>query len=575
MAFTWSILIITAALAVSFFQYRNESSLYQITKIVGDVKVIRDGLTKTIPHQQLVPGDVVIVEDGVAFCDMVVVSTKSLLVDESALTGESNYVGKVEIDPSQGSSEEYDTKRHKRNTVFAGTTILENDDTRAIVTKTASFTARGELIRDIYSFNRHRFKFDVEVPIVLAILLFYAITAFVITNRFIKDLFVYGFFYGMFVVGTILPPLLPTVFTVSVGVSDERLARKRVACTNSESILVAGKVTRAFFDKTGTLTKQGLDFLSVRSASDWTGSKGASDDAMSSGMAVCHTLSRSKAGELVGNPVDKTMFEACGATMNGNVAKAKHGLEMTILKQFDFDHHSMTQSTIVKTADGQIIAYVKGSGETVKPLCMKDSIPSDFDAALRDSAIQGIYQITMAMKILPPETDASKFLRSDLEMDLVFLGVINFKNSIREETSNVIRQLAEGEVESIMVTGDSILTGIRIARESGIISDRERVLVGGLTEEGTSILWRNEAHEESVLPPIEEMKRKGFVLAISGEAFAAMLATDVSEAQKLIHQIRVYGRCTPYDKVSVITQFVKVCSRAVKEGHRLLGTNQS
>jgi magnesium-transporting ATPase (P-type) len=565
MAITWSILIITAALAVSFFQYRNESSLYRITKIVGDVKVVRDGVTKTIPHQQLVPGDVVIVEDGVAYCDMVVVSTKTLLVDESALTGESNYVGKVEIDPTQGSGEEYDSKRHKRNTVFAGTTVLENEETMAIVTNTASFTARGELIRDIYSFSRHRFKFDVEVPIVLSILFFYAVSAFVITNQFIKDLFVYGFFYGMFVVGTILPPLLPTVFTVSVGVSDHRLSRKRVACTNSESILVAGKVTRAFFDKTGTLTKQGLDFLSVRSAIGWD--KGVFDDmsdAMASGMAVCHTLTRSKAGDLVGNPVDKTMFEASGATINGTMATAKHGLEMTILKQFDFDHHSMTQSTIVKTGDGQIIAYVKGSGENMKALCSKQSIPSDFDAALRECAIQGIYQITMAMKVLPADTDASKFLRSELEKDLIFIGVINFKNSIREETPDVIRKLAQGEVESIMVTGDSILTGIRIARESGIISDWQKVLVGGLTDDGISIIWRNEDHEESVLPPIDNMKQAGCVLAISGEAFSVMLSADAFEAQKLIHYIRVYGRCTPYDKVSVISQFVKVRTTLIK-----------
>jgi len=55
------------------------------------------------------------------------------------------------------------------------------------------------------------------------------------------------------VVGTSLPPLLPTVFTVSVGISDDRLARKRIACVNNEDILVAGKVRRVFFDKTGKL----------------------------------------------------------------------------------------------------------------------------------------------------------------------------------------------------------------------------------------------------------------------------------------------------------------------------------
>jgi len=62
---------------------------------------------------------------------------------------------------------------------------------------------------------------------------------------------VYGWFYGIYAVSSVMPPLLPTVFTVSVGVSDHRLANQRIACTNSEEILVAGKVRRAFFDKTG------------------------------------------------------------------------------------------------------------------------------------------------------------------------------------------------------------------------------------------------------------------------------------------------------------------------------------
>jgi magnesium-transporting ATPase (P-type) len=57
----------------------------------------------------------------------------------------------------------------------------------------------------------------------------------------------------MFVLGTVIPPLLPTVFVVSVGISAKRLSKKRISCTNQEGILVAGKVNTAFFDKTGTL----------------------------------------------------------------------------------------------------------------------------------------------------------------------------------------------------------------------------------------------------------------------------------------------------------------------------------
>lgn len=63
---------------------------------------------------------------------------------------------------------------------------------------------------------------------------------------------------------SVLPALLPTVFTVSVGISDDRLAKQRIATANSESILIAGKVTRAFFDKTGTCLPGTLDGTVLR-----------------------------------------------------------------------------------------------------------------------------------------------------------------------------------------------------------------------------------------------------------------------------------------------------------------------
>lgn len=160
-----------------------------------------------------------------------------------------------------------------------------------------------------------------------------------------------------FVVGTILPPLLPTVFTVSVGVSDDRLARKNIACTQAESVLVAGKVTRSFFDKTGTLTNQGLDFISVRSNESWAIEDMSS--AMCTGMSVCHSLSKSPAtGELIGNPVDRAIFSASKAELeeSGNVPVVceRSGSKLVVVKRFDFDHRRMTQSVIVKGSDGSL-----------------------------------------------------------------------------------------------------------------------------------------------------------------------------------------------------------------------------
>lgn len=177
MGLTWTITIIAGLTAVVFFQFRNECSLYQITLVSGTVRVIREGVTRKVPHQDLVPGDLLVVDAGLAFCDMLLVSGETSLVDEAALTGEAHPVAKLPVDRSLG-QQEYDYTMHKRNTILAGTKIIESENNRAIVLKTASFTARGELIRDIFAYKRHQFKFDTEVPVVLAILFFYAIFCF-------------------------------------------------------------------------------------------------------------------------------------------------------------------------------------------------------------------------------------------------------------------------------------------------------------------------------------------------------------------------------------------------------------
>jgi cation-transporting ATPase 13A3/4/5 len=493
---------------------------------------------------------------------------EDILVDESALTGESNPIPKSAVDETDRSP----YQRQKRHTLQAGTTVVECDDLAiAVVTQTGSFTTKGELLRDIFSFQRHQFKFDVEVPIVLMILFVYTIIAFTIVVAQLSYSIDYGWFYGMYVVAACLPPLLPTAFTVSVGVSDNRLQKEHnIACTNSEDIIIAGKVKRAFFDKTGTLTKQGLEFLYSRSADTWDQMDDSHSEAkqrspyIAMGMATCHSLVASKLaeGELIGNPVDRTMFAASGGQLlpstaaNGNTPSIMdaNGNQLEILRHFDFDHHRMTLSTIVRNqADGRLLAFVKGSGESVSRLCRTETLPSDFGSTLRSSAKAGIYQISMAVKELPSDTDVMHVSRDDIERDLSFLGVINFRNVMREETPGVVAELEAGEVRCIMITGDSVLTGISIAKESNIIADGRQVFRGELDGQGLTV-WYDE--DDNVVSFPDEageslyLQNANIELAVTGELWSKILQSDRERAAVLADSIRVYGRCTPSDKVS-------------------------
>jgi magnesium-transporting ATPase (P-type) len=370
------------------------------------------------------------------------------------------------------------------------------------------------------------------------------------------------YIFFQYVVAAAIPPILPTVFTVSVGVSNARLANKRIACANSQSILVAGKVTRAFFDKTGTLTKQGLDFKSARSASDWKSE--TISDQMNKAMASCHSVAFASNGLLIGNPVDCTMFTVSGATLDSSGGKTvitdTNGNKLEVVRHFDFDHHRMSQSVIVKHPNekGQYVAFVKGSGESISKICTSDSLPSEFDSSVGKSAAQGIYQIAVAMKYLDAKNSISVITRDDVEKDCTFIGVLNFLNAMREETPDVVSQLKKGNVQSTVVTGDNTMNGIRAAREAGIITANTAVIIGNARHDSDSIIWMDEAGNDVGMPNLEELERGRIQLAMSGKAWLALRMHDPKAANHTAPFVRVFGRCTPYDKVSVVETFVEL-----------------
>jgi Ca2+-transporting ATPase len=175
MAIVNTVVRVTAGLVVGLFQYSSDMDLYRLMVTEGTVEVVRDGVMTRVNQTDVVPGDIVRLSPGVAFFDMVILQGTSPLLDESALTGEVHPVAKRPLDPANAHLT-YDPKLNKSSTISAGTTILECGEGEgiqsdlAIVTQTGSFTAKGKLLSDVLSYERHKFKFDSEVFLVLAIL---------------------------------------------------------------------------------------------------------------------------------------------------------------------------------------------------------------------------------------------------------------------------------------------------------------------------------------------------------------------------------------------------------------------
>lgn len=297
-----------------------------------------------------------------------------------------------------------------------------------------------------------------------------------------------------------------------------------------------------------------MDFLSVDCGSDETT---AASDKISLGMAVCHTLSLTNNGEIVGNQVDKASFEATGADIRDGNKIVFRGKVYTVVKQFAFDCHRATQSVIVEGEDGHKEIFAKGSPDAMKRLCEKSSLPDDFDRTVRESAKSGVYQIVLAFRRFDNEnTKLSDVYRDDVEKYLRFGGFVNFQNSLRQEAPTVLKDLEDGAITTAMITGDSVLTGICIARESGMIRSNRTVLVGRMVSD-TEIEWAD-FDSDVVMPKPSEtsLEKRKRDLAISGEAWTLLCESDPKYASLISRHVRVFGRCKPGEKVSVVATFV-------------------
>ena len=157
-------------------------------------------------------------------------------------------------------------------------------------------------------------------------------------------------------------------------------------------------------------------------------------------MATCHSLIKSKeTNTIVGHPVDLAMFKASKAQLEkskGSTARIKtsSGILVHVLRRFDFDHNRMTQSVIIQQPDGRKMVICKGSGESLAKLCLPSDIPSNFFDELQKQARTGVYSIAVGSKMLGKDTDVAQLSRDEVESELVFDGVLNFKNPLRKET---------------------------------------------------------------------------------------------------------------------------------------------
>uniref|UniRef100_UPI00398F5F82 polyamine-transporting ATPase 13A3-like isoform X5 n=1 Tax=Pristiophorus japonicus TaxID=55135 RepID=UPI00398F5F82 len=495
------------------------------------VTVLRKGsASEIISSSELVPGDVIIIpqQEMILPCDVVLMNG-AVVVNESMLTGESVPVTKTPL-PDICEAGNYNDpifrlEDYKRHVLFCGTLIIQvrpyEHYAKAVVIRTGFLTTKGQLVRSILFPRPVDFKLFRDAKRFVVCLVLAAVVGFVYTiiissirGEPIPEILLKAFD----VITIVVPPALPAAVTVGVVYAQRRLKRRGIYCISPHRINLCGQLDLVCFDKTGTLTENGMDLFGVVRAKNKNFVYSNEDlkmqvfneDEVLAAMATCHSLTlASSQTTLQGDPLDLTIFRATNWVLEEMISQARRVKRANpliivkptrnitsdtsttslicrfrsgigILRQFPFSSALQRMTVIAKNLDEQsLVAYCKGAPETIVKLCTKESVPDDFLEVMESFTQCGYRVIGLAFREFKgalKESDIKNVNREFVEQNMTFTGLVILENKLKKVTSMVFSELLKAEIRVVMITGDSTLTAIQVAKESGMIGLTERII---------------------------------------------------------------------------------------------------
>ncbi|OLY81621.1 putative cation-transporting ATPase 13A3 [Smittium mucronatum] len=575
-----TIVIFVSSIIKVYVKLKAEYRVKRLAEFEDSANIIRDGKCVSTNTKDIVVGDILVLESNkMAPCDLILISG-NVTIDESSLTGEAMPVRKIPLKNNDNTYEKYSSD--KISTILSGTTVLQSnpsdgDHSLALVSGTGTSSEKGKLINKILFPKEIQFVFNIQMRVVMTILAIQGIIWFGMILWLLKKNAVASWFSAMYALVEIISPILPAALVIGQTIAVQQLKKKNIFCVDVPRVVVAGKIQIFCFDKTGTLTNPGLDYHGISQVSSFsdedkpislnelTRDRSQYSRICTLGLASCHSVSDLD-GRLIGNPVDIEMFKNTGWSLkpqpgehNSLIVPPKDFLDssrnplgsLRIVREFEFQHHRQSMSVCVQEIDsGNVFAFVKGSFERISEIVDPSSIPPEYFKEAEKLAREGCYVLALAYKSLG-KVDTSGFSnieRDDFEVDLKLACIIAFKNELKHDTKDALNEISLSNTRNVMITGDTSLTGINIARQCEMIKPGYSVVLGDIDNLTKSLYWVDVDTNQSLpidkdfIKPSDKME-----LAVTGKAFTYLCNTG--KIRDLLLHIRVFGRMTPQNKV--------------------------
>ena len=534
----------------SFWQeYRAERALAALRRLLPRrVKSRRDGRVKEINAEQLVPGDVVILEAGDAVpADCRMIHTSSVRVNLATLTGEARPVAR-------------DAEAHAdaaplaaRNLALAGTTLMSGE-ARAVVYATGMKTEFGRIAHLTQTVREADSPLQREIRRLSRVV---AVFATVLGLAFFAVGQAMGMpFWGnlMFAIGIIVANvpegLLPTM-TLALALATQRMARRNALVRHLPAVEALGSTTVILTDKTGTLTRNRMTVRRLYASGMHSAPEQWSLDdslplrhaALLQSMLICHNVvpcQRQDRVEWVGDPMETALLEFAR-----HFAEPDGGPRRIAEIAFDSDRRRMS---VVSQDDDQMILHCKGALESV--LAVSDTLHDGvrlrpLDETVRRELLRA--QDRMArdgLRVLAFAYRCVGSVEEARESGLTLCGLAGIEDPPRPEVAPAVARCHEAGIRVIMVTGDHPSTALAIGREIGLVRGKTPAVIRGeqmaamshtelqLALDAPEILFARVSAEQK-MQIVKALQAKGHVVAATGDGVndgPALKAADIGIA---------------------------------------------
>jgi len=529
-----AVVIINAVLGV-LQESKAEKAIEALQEIAAATsKVIRDGKQITVKSEDLVPGDIIVLEAGDAVpADARIIECASLKIEEAALTGESVPVTKQEETLVAGANGDVPLGDRK-NMVFMGSTVVYGRG-KAVVCATGMETEMGKIADALSMAQEGKTPLQIKLAQLSKILTYLVIGICVLVFGInIVRTFINGetltfhsvmdfFMIAISLAVAAIPEGLATVVTIVLSIGVTNMSRRSAIIRKLTAVETLGCTQIICSDKTGTLTQNKMTVVETY---------GDNENKLATAMALCCDAQFDKdAGEAVGEPTECALVNYA-AKLNLN----KNELQDVFFRvgEAPFDSMRKMMSTVHNTPSG-IEQYTKGAPDVVLGLCTKiltDNGVEDMTDAKREEILkankamadQALRVLACAYRTYPEKP--SDFSPEALEHDLIFLGLHGMIDPVRPEVKPAIDQCRSAGIRPIMITGDHRDTAIAIAKQLGIIQSETEAITGAELDRISDEEFETAVEKYSVYARVQPehktrivnaWRKKGMITAMTGD----------------------------------------------------------